>query len=139
MENRARKIFSLMMCALALPGHAADPVTIRASAVEVLEGSATLFSHESVFLGMSCKSGPVGELSALRTVRVGDKISLGKYSFRVGVIEVTKHSQDVQVGGKTIAKAGDVECVMAADEKTLPYGDKCNALWVRAAKCGLLN
>jgi hypothetical protein len=107
----------------------------RAVAVEVLDQSATLLSHESVLLGLSCKSGQIGELPNLRQVKIGDIISYKDYSFRVGLIEVTKFSEDMKSGGQTIAKKGDIVCVLAADERSLPYEDRCKALWVRIAKC----
>ena len=116
-------------------GQALESETSRAMAVEVLDQSAALLSHESVFLGLSCKSGPVGALPNLRQVKIGDTISFKDYSFQVGLIEVTKFLEDVRSSGHTIAKKGDIVCVLAADEKSLPYKDRCKALWVRIAKC----
>lgn len=107
----------------------------RAVAVEVLDQSATLLSHESILLGLSCKSGPIGELPNLRQVMIGDVISYKNYSFRVGLIEVTKFLEDAKSGGQTIANKEDIVCVLAADERSLPYEDRCKALWVRIAKC----
>ncbi len=107
----------------------------RATVVEVLDQPATLFSHESVLFGLSCKSGPVGELHNLHQVKIGDTISHKAYSFRVGLIEVTKFLEDARWGGETIAKKGDVVCVLAADEESLPSEGRCKALWVRIPKC----
>ncbi len=107
----------------------------RAMAIEVLEQSATILSHESILLGLSCKSGPVGELPNLRHVKIGDTISYKDYSFRVGLIKVTKFLEDARWSGQTIAKKGDIVCVLAADERSLPSEDRCKALWVRISKC----
>lgn len=114
---------------------AIEPERSRAVAVEVLDQSATLLSHESVLLGLSCKSGPVGKLPNLRQVKIGDVISYKDYSFRVGLIEVTRFSEDMKSGGQTIARKGDIVCVLAADERYLPYEDRCKALWVHIPKC----
>lgn len=74
-------------------------------------------------------------MPSLRRVEIGDQIVLGKYSFRVGIIEVVRYKQDIKATG---AKAGDVECILAPDEKRLPYNDKCDALWVRITNCRAL-
>jgi hypothetical protein len=131
------KIFLIIVFCLLSPSfvQAIEPETSRAVAVEALDQSATLLSHESVLLGLSCKSGPVGELPNLRQVKIGDVITYKGYSFRVGLIEVTKFFEDMKSGRQTIAKKGDVVCVLAADERSLPYEDRCKALWVRIAKC----
>ena len=114
---------------------ATEPQTSRAVAVEALDQSATLLSHESMLLGLSCRSGPVGQLPNLRLVKIGDVITYKGYSFRVGLIEVTKFTEDMKSGRQTIAKQGDVTCVLAADEQSLPYENRCKALWVLIAKC----
>ena len=107
----------------------------QARAVDVIDQSATLLSHEPVLRGLSCRSGSVGALPNLQRVKLGDTISYKNYSFQVGIIEVTKTLQNMKSGGKTIAQQGDVVCAVAASAKTLPYDDKCNALWVYIPKC----
>ncbi|MEE8113378.1 MAG: hypothetical protein V3T23_03390, partial [Nitrososphaerales archaeon] len=115
--------------------HALEVEEYRATAVEVAGGTATLLSHESFLFGLSCRSGPVGDLPNLRQVKLGDTITLKDYSFRVGLIEVTRFLDDASWGGNTIAKKGDIVCVLAADERALPSDDDCEALWVRIPKC----
>ena len=115
--------------------HALEVEEYRATAVEVAGGTATLLSHESILSGLSCRSGPVGELPNLRQVKLGDAITLKNYSFRVGLIEVTRFLEDASWGGNTIARKGDVVCVLAANESALPSDDDCEALWVRIPKC----
>jgi hypothetical protein len=115
--------------------HALDVEKYRATSVEVASGTATLLSHESVLFGLSCSSGPVGDLPNLKQVELGDTITLKNYSFRVGVIEVTRVLEDMSWAGETIAKKGDIVCVLAADEKALPSDDDCEALWVHIPQC----
>lgn len=114
---------------------AQDIETYLATSINASQGEATLFSHERVLLGLSCKSGPIAKISGLSTVNIGDTLTHGKYSFRVGIIEVSRHKKDVRSGGTTYARAGDVICVLAANRRALPYEDDCDALWVRIVNC----
>ena len=115
---------------------ALDTENFKATSIDVSQGVATLYSHESVFLGLSCKSGPVGELSGLYTISIGDTIKFDKYSFHVGIIKVSKFNEDLSWGGKTIAEKGDVVCVVAANKDSLPNDDDdCDALWLRITNC----
>lgn len=114
---------------------AQDVETYTATSINASQGDATLFSHERVLLGLSCKSGPISKITGLSTVSIGDTLTHGKYSFRVGIIEVSRHKKDVRSGGTTYARAGDVICVVAANRRALPYEDDCDALWVRITNC----
>lgn len=112
-----------------------DVEEFLATSVDVSQGEVTLFSHESILLGLSCKSGPVCKLTGLKTISIGDMIKCGKYSFRVGIIKVSKFNEDVTWGGETIAKKGDVVCVVAENEDALPSDKDCDALWLRIVNC----
>lgn len=88
-----------MCCALAflslgtagrISAQAQDIETYPATSINASQGEATLFSHERVLLGLSCKSGPIAKMSGLSTVSIGDTLAHGKYSFRVGIIEVSR-------------------------------------------------
>jgi hypothetical protein len=105
------------------------------TSIDVSQGVVTLYRHENILLGLSCKSGPVGQLTGLKTISIGDTIKHDKYSFRVGIIEVSKFNEDASWSGKTIAKKGDVVCVVAGSEGTLPSDKDCDALWLRIANC----
>ncbi len=120
---------------LSTSGYALEIEEYRVNEIKVVGGSAKLLSHESILLGLSCRSGPVGDLPNLSQVSIGDTITLGKYTFKVGLIEVTKYLEDASWRGNTIAKKGDIVCVVAADEKALPHEDDCEALWVRIPNC----
>jgi hypothetical protein len=134
--NIHRAVFVIVACLLGPSTvQALETIKSRAMAVEALDQSATLLSHESILFGLSCKSGPVGELPDLRQVKIGDTISYKSYSFTVGLINVTKLFEDARWGGETIAKKGDIVCVLAADERSLPSEDRCKALWVYIPKC----
>lgn len=109
--------------------------TFSARRIDASRGNAVMHSHERILLGLSCRSGPVGTLTGLSGIQLGDTLSLGKHSFRVGVIEVTRYSRDMRFGGQTIARKGDIECVLAASRAMLPYDDDCHALWVRITDC----
>ena len=95
-------------------------------------------SHEPILLGLSCSSGPVGDLEKIKQIKIGDTIRLKKYSFRVGLIQATKYFEDFSWNGNTIARKGDTVCVLAADAKSLPSENDCEALWVRIPKCRLI-
>lgn len=53
---------------------AGDIDTFPATSIDASHGEATLFSHENVLLGLSCKSGPIRKLSGLSTVSIGDTL-----------------------------------------------------------------
>jgi hypothetical protein len=64
--------------------NALETVTHSAKHIEVVGGDAVMYTHEKVLLGLSCRSGPVGKLNDLSEVRIGDTLTVGIYSFRVG-------------------------------------------------------
>jgi hypothetical protein len=115
--------------------YALEAEEFRAKIVEVEDGVATLFSHESALFGLSCSSGPIGELENIKIIKLGDTIFLNNYEFMVGIINVTRFLEDASWGGTKIAKKGDVVCVLAADEAALPSDGDCDALWVRIPHC----
>jgi len=80
-------------------------------------------------------SGPVGELKGLKTIRIGDNIDYGKYSFRVGVITATRLTKDLVIGGEVHARKGETICVVAANHAALPSEDDCDALWLNIKNC----
>ena len=112
-----------------------DVEEFKVTSIDVSQGEVTLYSHESILLGLSCESGPVGKVTGLRTISIGDVINHEKYTFQVGVIQVSKFNQDASWGGETIAKKGDVVCVVAANEDALPSEKDCDALWLRITNC----
>ena len=120
------------------PALALDVTKLNAQAVDLSGSSAVLYSHESILLGFSCKSGPVGTLQGVSVVRLGDTVTVGGKSFRVGIIEVTKYNEDAEWGKDILAKKGDLVCVLAPDAKSLPYDDDCEALWINAPGCRVL-
>ena len=117
---------------------ASDVEKFYATSINVSQGMATLYSQETVLLGVSCRTGAVGKLTGLRTISIGDTIKHGRYSFRVGIIEVSKMNEDARWGGETIAKKGDIVCVVAASGDTLPSDNACDALWLQIVNCQLL-
>lgn len=135
MKNLLRN--TLLCCALLAIAsvHALDVTTFYASRVALPATSATLYSHEPLFLGISCKSGPVGQLEGPTVIGLGDTVSAGGKSFRVGIIEVNEYNEEVRIGNDIIARKGDVICILAPDEESLPYDNDCDALWVRARGC----
>ncbi len=113
-----------------------DVAEFRAQSIDVSRGKAVLYSHESALLGLSCKSGPIGEVTNRSTISLGDEIRVGKYEFRVGLIQVTRFNEDLRgPGTEVIARRGDLVCVLAANERALPSKDDCDAIWVRVTNC----
>ena len=56
------------------------------------------------------------------------------------MIEAVSFSEDLKTNsGKVLAQKGDTQCVLAADEKALPYEEKrCDALWMFVPKCRVI-
>ena len=109
--------------------------SFQVNRVLIPQGNMTLFSHESFFLGVSCISGPVGEIQGIRELKIGDTIRSDSYSLKVGVIEATLYLKDVFWKGEIKARAGEVECVAAENHGKFPYDDDCDALWARIKPC----
>lgn len=126
-------VASLSIAALA---HAEAPVRKKVSAVEVLD-KATMYSKTKIYLGFSCRTAPEGDMPALKQVKLGDSVFVGKYSFKVGVIEAVTFSEELKTTtGVVLAQKGDTQCVLAPDEKSLPYDKKrCDEVWMFIAKC----
>lgn len=124
-----------------MPVEAAPQMTRRhVAAVELLE-KATMYSKTPMFLGISCRTAPIGEIAGLKQVRVGDTVSVGKTSIKVGVVEAVSFSEDlVAKDGRVLVRKGELQCAIAANERALPYDQKrCNALWVFASRCRIVD
>ena len=115
---------------------AAGPVMTRVTAIEALD-KATMYSQERAYLGFSCRTAPEGEIEWLKQAKIGDAVFLGKHSFKVGLIEAVAFSEDLKTkDGKVLAAKGDTQCVLAANEQSLPYDKKrCDGRWVFIPKC----
>ena len=107
----------------------------RVNAADLGSETVEMRANEPILFGASCRSGPVGRVSAPGIVQVGDMVSAGDYSFRVGIIKIHQFNRDFVFGGETIARAGDIQCVLAEDERALPSDDDCEALWLYAPSC----
>jgi hypothetical protein len=107
----------------------------QATAIRVRNNSATMVERGST-LGSKwtgpVKGGPLPEI-----IRIGDTITLSGKSIRVGVIEVSEYLVDMKWGGEVLAQAGDVRCVIAASEDSLPsrHEDHRPTLWVTVMEC----
>lgn len=112
-----------------------DAVEIfNVNTIDVSQGEITLFAEESTILGLSCTSGSKGKLSGLNTIKIGDIIKYEKYSFRVGIIEVSKVN-DYLNAKENVVQNSEVTCVVAENESALPYDEDCDALWLRIVNC----
>lgn len=107
---------------------------------DLSDGQAEMYTHErkSGSSGSSCSERNLGKVRNLHTVQLGDTITLGDKSFRVGVIHayVGRVKQDFWSGSVTYM---DLVCLLAANpDKMPPFKDDCDALWVLAEPCKLL-
>ena len=119
----------------AVSAWAFDAVEIfNVNAIDVSQGEITLFAEESKFLGLSCASGSKGKLSGLKTIKIGDIIQHDTYSFRVGIIEVSKVNAYVDAKENGVQNS-EVTCVVAENKDALPYDEDCDALWLRIIHC----
>ncbi len=108
-------------------------------AVEMLD-KATMYSKTPRFLGVTCRTAPVGDVAGLKQVKIGDTLSLGNFSIKVGVIEAVSFSEDlVAKDGRVLVRKGEVQCAVAANERALPYEKRrCDALWVFTPRCRVI-
>ena len=58
------------------PAYADNPVTTRAKIIDVISPKITTFSHNEAVFGLSCVSGPVGEVPSLKRLQLGDRIAV---------------------------------------------------------------
>lgn len=125
-----------LLALAATPAHAAGPTPQRVTAIEILD-KATLYRKSSAYLGFSCRTAPEGDIEWLKKARLGDSVFLGKHSFKAGVIEAITFTEDLRTkDGRVLAAKGDTQCVLAADERALPYDEKrCDGMWVFIPKC----
>lgn len=100
--------------------------------------------------GHYCTSRPLGELRNLHKVELGDTISLGGKSFRVGVIALRYPYMKYDL--QDTVEDHHIVCLIAASPKKLPVlendfftrdkspvpDEKCEAIWVRAIDCDVL-
>ncbi|SDH63577.1 hypothetical protein [Propionivibrio dicarboxylicus] len=120
----------------AMAALAAGPTPQRVTAIEALD-KATLYRKSNAYLGFSCRTAPEGDIEWLKKARLGDSVFLGKHSFKAGVIEAITFTEDLRTkDGRVLAAKGDTQCVLAADERALPYDEKrCDGMWVFIPKC----
>jgi hypothetical protein len=117
--NQYTAIYSLGLLFFGIgAANALEVEEYHAKEVEVAGGTASLLYKESILFGLSCGSGSY-DLPNLKHIILGDTIKLKDHSFRVGLIEVTRFLEDASWGGQTIAKKGDIVCVLATDERAL--------------------
>jgi hypothetical protein len=60
--------------------NAEDTETHSANRIDGAGGDAVMYVHEKALLGLSCRSGPVGKLSGLSEIKIGDTLTQGKHS-----------------------------------------------------------
>jgi hypothetical protein len=106
----------------------------KASAIQVLDGSATMYQHKNYYITQS--SGPVGKEGIPNLIRLGDIVEVKGKRIKVNFIFVTRYLTDLKSGGKVLAHAGDIKCVIVETEKDLPYGDEYrDRLWINVEQC----
>lgn len=106
-----------------------------AKRISIMDDKITLYRQESLWFGMSCRSTPVGSLSGIEKLTIGDTVALKEESFKIGIIAVNEMLEGVKVLGKTLSTKGDVVCIAASDIGKLPSAEGCQALWLHIADC----
>lgn len=113
--------------------------TFSVSSIQVLSQKIQILRHDSILLGLSCRSGKVADIEIPSgKLSLGDTIRYEDHSFSIGVIEVTKYNKDFSWQGELMAKKGDVDCVVASHDSKLPHDDDCDAEWARIKPCLVL-
>ncbi len=104
-----------------------------ASAVRVLENSATMLEHDVGWI--TTTSGPVGSEGIPDAIRLGDTITVEGRAVTANIIKVTEILEDMRYRGETFARAGEVSCVVASSEENLPRDDERDRLWIHIKNC----
>lgn len=125
----------LTFCLTIQNSFAVDMKASTAKRISIVDNRITLYRQESLWFGMSCQSTPVGSITDVKTLSVGDTVALKDESFKIGVIAVNEMLEGVKVLGKTLSKAGDVVCMAASDAGKLPAAEGCQAVWLHIANC----
>ena len=135
MEMKSRFVAAVLLILVSFPTMADDSVTSQAHEIDVSRSKITLLINEPKMMGLTCFSGPIGELNGLSRIKIGDTIKYGKYKFSVGIIQATKFYSEFAFGGEVFARKGETVCVVAANNAALPSEDDCDALWLRIRDC----
>lgn len=135
--KRSLIAISLIMIALSFwsISYAINSEEFNVQQVSFQEGSATLYAHESVWLGVTCKSGPIGKVEDRTSLSIGDTVTVGKFTVNVGFIECTKYYEEIKFHDEIIANKGETICVAAKNKDMLPHDDECHAVWIRIRDC----
>ena len=104
-----------------------------ASAVRVLDGSATMLEHDVGWV--TTTSGPVGSEGIPNVIRYGDTIIVEGKAVTANIIKVTEILEDMKYRGEVFAHAGEVSCVIASSEANLPKDDDRDRLWIFIKNC----
>jgi hypothetical protein len=106
-----------------------------ANRISILDEKITLYKQESVWFGMSCQSTPIGSISSIKELSIGDTVSLKDETFKIGIVAVNEVLEGVEVLGKPLSTKGDVICMAASDAGKLPSAEGCQALWLHISQC----
>jgi len=104
-----------------------------ASVVRVLENSATMFEHDVGWI--TTTSGSVGSEGIPNVIRLGDTITVEGRAVKANIIKVTEILEDMKYRGEIFAHAGEVSCVVASSEASLPRDDERDRLWIYIKTC----
>ena len=145
MNKEQRMIFSLigilLVCLIAvdLAVYASDDIeSLSATRIDVSGKRVSLKYNEEKFFGVTCTSGTHQEVKGLSKISIGDNLSFGKHSFKVGVISAQRFIRDVCWNGELLGKKGQTTCVVAEDKSSLPSDKDCDALWLYVESCNIL-
>ena len=130
-----RLCFVLTFFLTSLLSSALEMKESTAKRISIVDDKITLYRQESLWFGMSCQSTPVGSISGIEKLSIGDMVDLKEESFKIGVIAVNEMLEGVKVLGKTLSTKGDVVCMAASDAGKLPSSEGCQALWLHIASC----
>ena len=117
--------------------YAIDMKKSIAKCISIIDEKITLYKQESVWFGMSCQSTPIGSISSVRELSIGDTVSLKGETFKIGIIAVNEILEGVEVLGKPLTAKGDVICMAASDAGKLPSAEGCQALWLHISSCNV--
>lgn len=131
----AGAIATFLTCALN-EAHAESVRDYTASAVRVMENSATMLEHDVGWITTS--SGPVGSDGIPEIIRYGDIITVGDKTVTANIIKVSEILEDMKYRGEVFAHAGDVSCLIASTEADIPRDDDRDRLWIHVKNCELI-
>jgi hypothetical protein len=105
----------------------------KAHAARVLNQSATMYESRDYWV--TRVTGPVGKAGIPDVIRLGNVVTVNGKSIKVNYIFVTQYLVEMKWGRETLARPGDVKCVIVESEKDVPDDQEIDRRWISVDQC----